>query len=105
LFFLQAPREPAREELRHANASVGHAVSRNLTDWRLLPDALAAGAEGEWDDLAIWTGSVIEHDDGWAMLYTGTNRAEGGLVQRIGLATSSDLLRWDKHAANPVLEA
>ncbi len=105
LFFLQAPRELGREELRHAHASVGHAVSRDLADWSLLPDALAAGPEGTWDDRAIWTGSVVEHEGGWSMLYTGTNRAEGGLVQRIGLATSSDLVTWEKHAANPVLEA
>jgi beta-fructofuranosidase len=48
---------------------------------------------------------VIGHDDGWAMLYTGRNRTEAGLVQRIGLATSTDLVQWTKHAANPVLEA
>ena len=38
------------------------------------------------------------------MLYTGVNRAEGGLVQRIGLAASDDLVHWDKHPGNPVLE-
>jgi beta-fructofuranosidase len=39
------------------------------------------------------------------MLYTGINRSEGGLIQRIGLAVSDDLVTWRKHAANPVLEA
>lgn len=39
------------------------------------------------------------------MLYTGINRAEGGLIQRIGLAVSDDLLTWRKHPGNPVLEA
>ncbi len=39
------------------------------------------------------------------MLYTGVSCAEGGLVQRIGLATSSDLLHWEKHSSNPVIEA
>src|SRR5438132_8016216 len=39
------------------------------------------------------------------MLYSGVNRSEGGLVQRIGLATSRDLYTWDKHPANPILEA
>jgi beta-fructofuranosidase len=38
------------------------------------------------------------------MLYTGVNKAERGLVQRIGLAASDDLVHWDKHPGNPVLE-
>jgi beta-fructofuranosidase len=39
------------------------------------------------------------------MLYTGIGRADGGLVQRIGLAVSDDLIRWEKHPMNPVLRA
>jgi hypothetical protein len=39
------------------------------------------------------------------MLYSGINRSEGGLVERIGLATSADLFVWQKEPANPILEA
>jgi beta-fructofuranosidase len=39
------------------------------------------------------------------MFYTGTNRAEGGRVQRVGLATSADLLTWHRHGDKPLLEA
>jgi beta-fructofuranosidase len=105
VFFLQAPRALGEPELRHHNASIGHAVSGDLRSWRLLRDALHPGPPGTWDDLAIWTGSAIDHDGRWYMLYTGINRGERGLIQRIGLAVSDDLVRWEKHAANPVLEA
>lgn len=105
IYYLQAPRELGDPELRHHNASIGHAVSRDLRTWRVLPDALHPGPDGSWDDLATWTGSVIEHDGRWYMLYTGIKRSEQGLVQRIGLAVSDDLGHWDKHPANPVLEA
>ena len=71
----------------------------------MLPDALQPGPPGSWDDLATWTGSVIEHDGRWHMLYTGINRSDDGLVQRIGLAVSDDLIHWEKHPSNPVLEA
>ncbi len=104
LFYLQAPRalgDPAR---RHHHATIGHAVSADCRDWRVLPDALQPGVSGSWDDLATWTGSTIGHEGRWYMLYTGVNRAEGGLVQRIGLAASDDLVHWDKHPGNPVLE-
>jgi beta-fructofuranosidase len=105
LFYLQAPRALGEPVLRHHNASVGHAASSDLLSWRVLPDALGPGPDGSWDDLAIWTGSVIDHEGGWRMLYTGVSRAEGGLVQRIGLAVSDDLVEWRKHPANPVIEA
>src|ERR1700761_6905642 len=88
VFYLQAPRDLGDPELRHRNATIGHAVSTDLEHWRVLPDALRPGQPGDWDDIATWTGSVIEHDGRWHMLYTGISSAENGLVQRVGLATS-----------------
>lgn len=38
------------------------------------------------------------------MLYTGTCLAEEGKIQRIGLASSRDLVCWEKHLGNPVIE-
>ena len=105
LFYLQAPRALGDPDLRHHHATIGHAVSRNLRDWRVLADVLGPGPPGSWDDLAVWTGSVIRVDRHWAMLYTGIGHREHGAVQRIGLATSDDLVSWRKHPANPVLEA
>jgi beta-fructofuranosidase len=105
IFYLQAPRALVDPELRHGHATVGHAVSADLRIWRLLPDALGPGSPGSWDDRAVWTGSAIRTGRRWAMLYTGTCHAERGSVQRIGLATSDDLVAWQKHPANPVLQA
>ena len=103
VFFLQAPRSLHDSELRHWNVSIGHAVSTDLRSWELLPDALAPGLPGEWDDYTTWTGSTIKHNDLWHMFYTGGKRGENGLIQRIGLATSSDLITWKKHPDNPLL--
>lgn len=105
VFYLQAPRDLGDPELRHHHATIGHAVTREFREWRVLSDALHPGEQGAWDDLAVWTGSVLRHEGRWHMLYTGIHRAEQGLVQRIGLATSEDLLTWRRHGANPVLEA
>lgn len=106
LFYLQAPRSLGEESLRHHNATVGHAVSSDLREWRVLPDALIPGPAGAWDDLAMWTGSMLEHGGVWHLLYTGTQAYDigGGVRQQIGLATSADLVEWDKAAANPVVE-
>jgi beta-fructofuranosidase len=107
LFYLQAPRSLEKPELRHWNVSIGHAVSQDLRDWQVLPDALhpSPASTEAWDNYTTWTGSIIRHEGLWVLLYTGGNRAERGLVQRIGLATSTDLIRWQKHRANPLLSA
>lgn len=102
VFFLQAPRSLGDPHRRHANASVGHAVSSDLRTWALLPDALAAGARGAFDEIATWTGCVVADGAGWLMFYTGL---AGDSVQRIGLAESNDLVTWTKHPSNPLLES
>ncbi len=105
VFYLQASRSLPDPELRHWNVSIGHAVSRDLREWQILPDALAPSPTPAWDDFTTWTGSIIEHEGVWHLFYTGASHAERGLVQRIGLATSTDLIHWEKYPGNPVLEA
>lgn len=106
IFYLQAPRSLRQEKLRHWHVSIGHAVSQDLRIWQVLPDALKPSPENEnvWDNYTIWTGSIIGHRGLWYLFYTGVNRQEKGLVQRIGLATSPDLITWKKHDTNPILE-
>ena len=105
ILYLQAPRALKDETARHWHVSIGHAVSQDLINWQILPDALAPSAAdtNAWDNYTTWTGSIIAHAGTWHLLYTGTNRAEQGLIQRIGLATSDDLIHWKKHPANPII--
>jgi len=105
MFFLQAPRSLQDPELRHRHATVGHATSKDLTNWTNVGTALKVGLPGEWDDVATWTGSVIKHDGRWWMFYTGSRHVEHALVQRIGAAVSDDLNLWIKHPSNPLLQA
>lgn len=105
LLHLQAPRNLGDPELRHFNVTFGHATSTDLWSWEHHGTVLAPATSPAWDDMAIWTGSIVATPDGWAMLYTGASEAEDGLIQRIGLATSPDLHTWTRHPDNPVLEA
>jgi beta-fructofuranosidase len=104
VFYLQAPRTAPAGVERHDLATVGHATSFDLVHWKEHGIALAAGPAGSWDDLCLWTGSVIEKDSRFYMLYTGRNR-DAPHVQKIGLAISDDLYRWEKHRGNPVSSA
>lgn len=105
VFYLQAPRSLGDPDLRHRNATIGHAISRDLRAWTVLPDPLPAAPPGAWDDLATWTGSIIRRDGTWYLFYTGCSRVEDGLVQRIGLATSTDLHTFQRHGDRPLMEA
>jgi beta-fructofuranosidase len=106
LFFLRASRALHDPDRRHLRASVGHARSTDLRTWELMPDALVTADSPAWDDQATWTGSVVRAPDGsWRMFYTGVSRAERGLVQRIGVARSDDLVTWQRTGDRPLLEA
>jgi beta-fructofuranosidase len=106
LFFLKAPRALADPTLRHTAATVGHATSADLTHWEVQEDALLPDARG-WDDLAIWTGSVLrDPGGGWLMFYTALSTRPGHGVrdQRIGLARSERLTAWRRVGQRPLVD-
>jgi len=105
IFFLRAPKSLVDPDRRHRNATIGHARSVDLRTWDLLPDPFGLGETAEWDDLALWTGSCVWSGDLWWMFYTGVSTADDGDIQRIGAATSPNLLTWEKLVDNPLCTA
>jgi beta-fructofuranosidase len=76
-----------------------------LVHWKVRGDALLPAAEG-WDDLALWTGSVVRGDDGiWRLYYTALSTTPGYGVrdQRIGMAESDDLFTWRRVGDEPLV--
>jgi beta-fructofuranosidase len=103
LFFLQAPRALGDPGLRHTAATVGHATSRDLVEWDHLGQCLGPAQAG-FDDLAVWTGSVVHDGDRWRMFYTAISTAGHHLYdQRVGCAVSDDLHRWTRVSDEPVV--
>lgn len=104
-FFLQADKSLGDPELRHFNVTQGHATSRDLVTWEHKGTTFAPAPGPAWDDYTTWTGSVVRGDDGrWHLFYTGTCRAEEGLKQRIGHATSTDLHNWTRVGSGLALD-
>jgi beta-fructofuranosidase len=104
LFFLYASKALRDPAARHYRASIGHAVSTDLVSWQRIEDALVRSDPPTFDDLATWTGSVVQDPDGtWFMFYTGATLTSDGNVQSIGYATSPDLVTW--HRAGQVAES
>lgn len=103
LFFLQAPRSLGDPAKRHTAARVGHATSRDLVTWDYLGECLGP-AETGFDDLAIWTGSVVRDGDRWRMFYTAISTAGHHVYdQRVGSAVSDDLHHWTRVSHEPSL--
>lgn len=84
---------------------VGHLTSEDALVWEEQTTALHTGRPGDFDDDQIWTMGVFAFDGQFFMLYTGLSLRERGKIQRIGLATSTDLFHWEKYPANPLIEA
>ncbi|CAB4620782.1 MAG: glycosyl hydrolase family 32 [Actinobacteria bacterium] len=105
-FYLQASRALGDPNRRHRNVSVGHAISSDLKNWTVLPDALAPSESPAPDSWTTWTGSVVQADDGlWWMFYTGTSREDDGERQTVCAATSKDLISWSKIDNLPIVAA
>jgi beta-fructofuranosidase len=94
LFFLKAPRSLGDPELRHRNASVGHATSPDLRSWTRVADALAPQPAPAFDDLATWTGCLVRDDDGLWHLYA-TAHVSVGTGAAVAHAVSADLTTWE----------
>lgn len=76
---------------------IEHYVSEDLRTLEYVGVALQPNPEG-WDSYALWAPHVVESDGTYFMFYTGTTGRDAGAVQRIGLATSSDLATWTRAA-------
>lgn len=94
-YFLQADKSIGDPDLRHWNVTQGHATSSDLISWEHLGTTFSPSKTPAWDDYTTWTGCVIKDDSNtWHLFYTGTSRAEDGMYQRIGHATSNDMHNW-----------
>jgi beta-fructofuranosidase len=104
-FYLMAPKSLGDSDLRHTNARIGHSVSTDARTWTQLPDAFGPSSGETFDNLAIWTGSMVKDSGLWHFFYTGINRETRERVQKLGHATSTDLITWTRVSETPMLEA
>ncbi|MDW8322006.1 MAG: glycoside hydrolase family 32 protein [Armatimonadota bacterium] len=73
----------------------GHAVSKDLVHWKHLPIALRP--DKPYDKDGVWTGCMVDDEGTPTAVYTGVHPE----VQCI--ATSKDMLTWQKAPENPVI--
>jgi len=78
-------------------------VGMTQTEWEKYPGnpVLGPGASGTWDDNYIESPTVLFDGKKFQMWYAGYDHS---LYARIGYATSTDGIVWEKHPGNPVLD-
>jgi predicted GH43/DUF377 family glycosyl hydrolase len=65
---------------------------------------LSLGQAGQFDDMHIFAPAVAEERDRFLLWYSGSRGTPGNRVFRLGLATSPDGKRFERHESNPVLQ-
>jgi beta-1,2-mannobiose phosphorylase / 1,2-beta-oligomannan phosphorylase len=80
--------------------TIGYAVSENGEQWFSYQKNPVLASGSGFDYSQVWL-SVVLPDTPLAMYYSG----DDGNRWRVGLATSSDGINWDKYNQNPVLDA
>ena len=91
MFFQHNPNEPVWGDIHW-----GHAESRDLVHWTVLPDAIAPGPE-EYDKKGIYSGGAAVKDDILHLFYTAAE------PQAQCLAVSRPDGTFEKHPRNPLI--
>jgi sucrose-6-phosphate hydrolase SacC (GH32 family) len=99
-----------------SESKLSHSVSEDLKNWSFIEHVLPAREEmppnkytegKKWREDKVWAPHCIEHNNKYFMFYTGVEHLElskgdyypswSKHVQRICLATSTDLVTWTRH--------
>jgi hypothetical protein len=89
---------------RGGREQIGLAVSSDGVHWEKKSAGnpiFGVGPEGAWDSHIAKLPTVFERQGTYYLFYSGKDAR----TKQIGLATSTDLISWTKHEANPVLRA
>jgi hypothetical protein len=80
----------------------GHATSTDLVHWTEL-DPILHVQPTWWDSSHVWAPTILKRDDTWYLYYAGVGNVPYAWPwqQRIGVATSTDLMNWT-HYDQPV---
>ncbi len=82
-----------------SGSDIEHYTSTDLQNLHYVGIALHKNLSG-WDSHSLWAPHIVEHRNIYFMFYTGTDGRDPDSKQRIGLATSTDLMTWMRYPTN-----
>lgn len=84
--------------------NIGVAISdfTLLGSYKIIENPLlSVGEKGTWNDEAVFYGKVKKYKNEFILFYDGRN-SDG--YERVGMAQSKDLIKWDNSKDNPVID-
>jgi predicted GH43/DUF377 family glycosyl hydrolase len=83
---------------------IGFAHSNDGTSWTRYPVPVLVPSSGNaWDSGNVFEPSVVWNGTLYLMYYTATGLSATSTGTSVGLATSKDMIHWQKYAGNPIL--
>jgi predicted GH43/DUF377 family glycosyl hydrolase len=92
--------EPGLEE---GAAIIGLCTSDDLYHWQAGAPILYPQDGAAWESGGLYKPWLLEHEGIYYLFYNAKNLTDGRWIEQTGLATSRDLLHWQRHAGNPIL--
>ncbi|MBQ8186102.1 MAG: glycoside hydrolase family 32 protein [Clostridia bacterium] len=81
----------------------GHARTKDFLNWEELPVALFPGET--YDKNGCWSGTAVVKDDTLYLFYASIlDLPEGGNIQSVSVAYSTDGVHFEKYEGNPVID-
>lgn len=98
-------KQPDRRPLAYLEQGIFHSTSTDLIAWKDEGVAITIGKPGDWDGGKLASGNICKHRDAFYLFYPGIREhpEPGNCATPIGVATSRDMIHWQKHPDNPVL--
>ncbi|NDJ33212.1 MAG: beta-fructosidase [Chloroflexi bacterium] len=97
LLYLNAPPTLVPSNSHHQVARVGYATTPDFRSIEWIDDNVMHARPDHWDNTSIWSGDVIRAAGGYVFFYTSRDRnVDDGWTQNIGIAYSTDMLRWER---------
>jgi len=69
----------------------------------VLGNPVFAAAEGKWDEKIRERGWILKDASGWKLWYTGYDSDQQPPTMSLGLATSSDGIKWHRSSEHPIV--
>lgn len=94
------------EGYEEGSAKIGLAWTEDesLLTWHRLAEPILVPEDGEdWEQGGLYKECLLEHEGTFYLFYNAKNQDHGRWIEQTGLATSTDLINWQRHAHNPIL--
>jgi predicted GH43/DUF377 family glycosyl hydrolase len=85
-------------------AVIGLCFSDNLHTWEISDPILRPDPQCAWEAGGLYKSWLMEHEGVYYLFYNAKNRTAGNWIEQTGLATSTDLLNWQRSPANPLIQ-